>query len=103
MAKKIIKLTESDLHKIVKKIIQEQRKTIDIIFPGKNAEAEIMTDRKGKKLIVRTEIGTKQEMYVTTALPNGKFMFERGKDGKRMFGYESKTGKKFEIFPANVR
>ena len=51
MTKKIIKLTESDLQKIVKRVIQEQSMgTISIVNPGQNAEAEIV-DRGGKKLL----------------------------------------------------
>ena len=37
-------------------------------------------------------------MFVKTLLPIGKFMFEMGKDGKRMFGFDPKTKKKIEIF-----
>ena len=98
MSKKIIRLNENDLRKIVERVIQEQKKGITLVFPGKNAEAEIVVDEKGKKLIVTTESGRSQEVYVKTALPKGKFMFEMGKDGKRMFGFEPKTGKKMEIF-----
>lgn len=98
---KIIRLTETDLKNIVKMIIQEQSsKGITIVTPGSNAEAEIIVDPKGKKLVVKTESGRKQEVYVKTPIPQGKFMFEMGKDGKRMFGYEPKTKKKMEIFIA---
>ena len=104
MAKKIIKLTETDLKLIVKRILQEQKtQKITIINPGGNAEAEIVIEKDGrKKLIVRTETGRTQEMYVSTALPKGKFMFEMGPDGKRMFGFEPKTTKKMEIYPENL-
>jgi hypothetical protein len=30
-------------------------------------------------------------------------MFEMGKDGERMFGYEPKTKKKFEIFSIELK
>jgi hypothetical protein len=99
MTKKIIKLTESDLQKIVKRVIQEQSMgTISIVNPGQNAEAEIV-DRGGKKLLkVRTESGREQSVFVKTMLPIGKFMFEMGNDGKKMFGFDPKTKKKIEIF-----
>jgi hypothetical protein len=42
-------------------------------------------------------------MKVKTALPKGTFMFEMGKDGERMFGYEPKTKKKFEIFSIELK
>jgi len=98
--KKTIRLTETDLKAIVKKIIKEQAtKTITIVTPGKNAEAEIV-DRGGKKLLkVRTETGREESMMVKTSLPVGPFMFEMGSDGKRMFGYDPKSKKKIEIFP----
>ena len=99
MGKKVIRLTESDLKNIVKRVIQEQSMTtISVVNPGQNAEAEIV-DRGGKKLLkVRTESGREQSMFVKTLLPIGKFMFEMGKDGKRMFGFDPKTKKKIEIF-----
>ncbi len=99
MGKKVIRLTESDLKNIVKRVIQEQSTTtISIVTPGQNAEAEIV-DRGGKKLLkVRTESGREQSVFVKTLLPIGKFMFEMGKDGKRMFGFDPKTKKKIEIF-----
>lgn len=97
---KIIRLTETDLKKIVKRVISEQKdKKITIVTPGSNAEAEIKMDAEGNKvLIVRTETGREQSLKVKTALPKGEFMFEMGKDGERMYGYEPKTNKKFEIF-----
>ena len=99
MTKKIIKLTESDLQKIVKRVFQEQSMgTISIVNPGQNAEAEIV-DRGGKKLLkVRTESGREQSVFVKTMLPIGKFMFQMGNDGKKMFGFDPKTKKKIEIF-----
>ncbi len=99
MGKKVIRLTESDLKNIVKRVIQEQSTTtISVVNPGQNAEAEIV-DRGGKKLLkVRTESGREQSVFVKTLLPIGKFMFEMGKDGKRMFGFDPKTKKKIEIF-----
>jgi hypothetical protein len=102
---KIIKLTESDLNRIVERIIREQKdKKISIVTPGANAEAEIKMDSEGNKiLVVRTETGREQSMKVKTALPKGTFMFEMGKDGERMFGYEPKTKKKFEIFSIELK
>jgi hypothetical protein len=103
--KKIIKLTESDLKRIVKRVISEQKdKKITIVTPGSNAEAEIKMDTEGNKvLVVKTETGREQSMKVKTALPKGSFMFEMGKDGERMFGYEPKTKKKFEIFSIELK
>jgi hypothetical protein len=111
MTKKIIKLTESDLQKIVKRVIQEQSMgtkvhndwkqpmgTISIVNPGQNAEAEILLYRGKKLLRVRTESGRKQSAFVKTDLPIGEFMFEMGNDGKKMFGFDPKTKKKIEIF-----
>lgn len=102
---KIIKLTETDLKRIVKKVIREQKdKKITVVTPGSNAEAEIKMDTDGTKvLVVRTETGREQSMKVKTALPKGTFMFEMGKDGERMFGYEPKTKKKFEIFSIDLK
>ena len=102
---KIIKLTEADLKRIVKKVIREQKdKKITVVTPGSNAEAEIKMDAEGNKiLVVRTETGREQSMKVKTALPKGTFMFEMGKDGERMFGYEPKTKKKFEIFSIELK
>jgi len=95
--KKVIRITENDLKTIVKKIIKEQ-KTITLVTPGQNAEAEIL-DRGGKKILkVRTETGREQILTVKTTLPIGKFLFEMGEDGKRMFGFDPKTRKKIEIF-----
>ncbi len=103
--KKIIKLTESDLKRIVKRVISEQKdKKITIVTPGSNAEAEIKMDAEGNKvLVVKTETGREQSMKVKTALPKGSFMFEMGKDGERMFGHEPKTKKKFEIFSIELK
>jgi hypothetical protein len=102
---KIIKLTESDLKRIVNRVISEQKdKKITIVTPGSNAEAEIKMDADGNKvLVVKTETGREQSMKVKTALPKGSFMFEMGKDGERMFGYEPKTKKKFEIFSIELK
>lgn len=99
--KKVIRLTETDLRKIVEKVLQEQTsKSITIVTPGKNAEAEIV-DRGGKKLLkVRTESGREESLFVKTMLPIGKFMFEMGIDGKKMFGFDPKSNKKIEIFVA---
>ena len=113
--KKVIKLTESQLFRIINDVIEEQNvmkkqapknvpiknlvSKIDAIFPGQTAQAEIKLKDNKKVLVVTTELGKVQSMYVKTNLPVGGFMFELSKDGKRMFGYENKTGKKIEIFP----
>jgi hypothetical protein len=96
---KIIKLTEADLQKIVKRVIKEQNapKTITIVTPGQTAEGEIIEKGGKKTLKVRTESGREQSISIQTSLPNGKFMFEMGKDGKKMFGYHPTTKKKIEI------
>lgn len=89
--KKVIKLTESDLTKIVKKIINEQKKFELVVTQGSNAEGEL----KGNVMTITTENGQVQKFIVKTALSEGKFMFEYGKDGK-YYGYD-KNGKKLEI------
>ena len=101
--KKKIRLTEQDLVNLIKKIIVEQKvKTITIVTPGENAEGEIVITKDGrKKLKVKTE-NQEQEIFVKTALPQGKFMFEMGSDGKLMYGYEPKTRKKLSISPEGL-
>lgn len=109
--KKVIKLTEAQLVEVIKNVIEEQKVMpkstpiknlvgkIDAVFPGQTAQGEIMVKNNKKILTITTESGNTQSMYVNTNLPVGGFMFELGKDGKRMYGYESKSGKKIEIFP----
>lgn len=97
--KKVIRLTENDLVNLIGRIIKEQEtpKTIKIVTPGQKAEGEIIEKGGKKTLKVRTESGREQSISVQTSLPNGKFMFEMGKDGKKMFGYHPSTKKKIEI------
>lgn len=90
--KKIIKLTESDLVNIVKKVISEQKKFELFINPGQEVEGELL----GDLITLTTEMGRTQIFKVKTTLPAGKFMFEYGKDGK-YYGFDRK-GKKHEIF-----
>ena len=91
MAKKVIRLTESDLAKIVKKVISEQKKFELVVTQGSNAQAEL----KDNIMTITTEGGQVQKFVVKTALPQGKFMFEYGKDGK-YYGFD-KNGRKLEI------
>ena len=91
MTKRVIKLTESDLTKIIKKIISEQKKFELVVTQGSTAEGEL----KGNVMTITTENGQVQKFEVKTALPSGKFMFEYGKDGK-YYGYD-KNGKQIEI------
>ena len=89
---KTIKLTESDLLKLVKRVIKEQ-KTFDLgINPGQSLEGELI----GDVLTLTSEMGRVHIFKVKTTLPKGKLMFEYGKDGK-YYGYD-KAGKKHEIF-----
>ena len=92
MTKKIIRLTESDLKEIVKKVILEQKKFDLMIRPGQTLEATI----KGGIMTLKSEMGNTQTFKVKAGLPDGKFMFEYGKDGK-YYGYHPKTGRKSEI------
>jgi len=89
--KKVIRLTESDLEQIVKRVIEEQKKFQLFINPGQTAEAELI----GEVLTLFSQMGKNQIFRVKTSLPAGKFMFEYGKDGK-YYGYD-KNGKKHEI------
>lgn len=121
--KKVIKLTEAQLVRIINDVIKEQNvikkqapksapvlklsSKIDIIGNGQTAHGNIILHKNKKVLVVTTELGNKQGMYVKTNLPvdtninddKQGFMFELSKDGKRMFGYNDKTNKKIEIFP----
>lgn len=98
--KKIIRLTESDLVKLVKKVIKEQNSTkkITIVTPGKNAECTIKKNSDGSKsLTVRTETGREQTISVEDDSPVGNFMFEMGSDGNTMSILDSKSKKKKTI------
>lgn len=92
MKKKIIKLTESDLMNIVKRVINEQKKVDVGIGMGENSEAKLSNDT----MILMDESGNQYKFLVKTKLPQGNFMFEHGEDGK-YYGYDSKSGKKHEI------
>lgn len=89
---KIIKLTENDLLKLVKRVINEQKKFDLGISPGQTLEGELI----GDILTLTTEMGKVHIFKVKTSLPTGKFMFEFGSDGK-YYGYD-KNRKKYEIF-----
>lgn len=90
--KKVIRLSESDLRKIVKKVISEQKKFDLMLFPGQNVEGNY----NNGVLTLTTEMGRVQKFKAKAGLPNGDFMFEYGKDGK-YYGYHPKTGRKTEI------
>lgn len=89
---KVIKLTEQDLIKIVKKVITEQKKFDITILPGQQAQANL----KAGVMTITTETGNAQRFKVKAGLPDGNFMFEMGKDGK-YYGYHPKTGRKTEV------
>jgi hypothetical protein len=91
MSKKIIKLTESDLKSIIERVITEQKKFPLVVNQGSNAEANL----KGNVVTITTESGQVQKFIVKTSLPQGRFMFEHGKDGK-YYGYD-KNRRKVEI------
>lgn len=68
MVKKIIKLTESDLEKIVRRVIQEQK--IDVFATeGSSPEGKIGLEKKQKVLTVTTESGRTQKFIVDTTFP----------------------------------
>ena len=92
MARKIIRLTESDLTMIVKKVISEQKKFDLMIRPGQTLEANL----KNGIMTLRSEMGNTQSFKVKAGLPDGDFMFEYGRD-KKYYGYHPKTGRKTEI------
>lgn len=92
MAKKVIRLTESDLEKIVKKVISEQKKFDLMIRPSQTLQGNL----KGGIMTLTSEMGNVQKFKVKAGLPDGDFMFEYGKDGK-YYGYHPKTGRKTEI------
>lgn len=90
--KKVIRITEGDLIKIVQNVLNEQKKFKLVVTQGSDAHGNI----KKNVLTITTESGTKQKFEVKTALPEGDFMFHYGKDGK-YYGFHPKTGKKLEI------
>jgi hypothetical protein len=91
MGKKIIKLTESDLTNIVKRVINEQKKVDVGVGMGQTSQGKLSNDT----MILMDEGLNQYKFLVKTKLPQGKFMFEHGEDGK-YYGYDS-SGKKHEI------
>jgi hypothetical protein len=89
--KKVIRLTEADLTKIVKMVIEEQKKFELFVTQGSNAQGNLSKNI----LTITTESGRQQKFVVKTSLPEGDFMFEYGKDG-RYYGFD-KNGRKLEI------
>jgi len=90
--KKVVRLTENDLANIVKRVILEQKKFNLVVNQGSRAQGEI----KGNLMTITTEGGQVQRFIVKTALPQGRFMFEYGKDGQ-YYGYDG-NGKKIQIY-----
>jgi hypothetical protein len=90
--KKVIRLNESDLVNLVKQVIEEQKKFQLNILPGSQAQGKLQND----VLTIETESGKTQKFKVKTSLPQGKFMFLYGKDGK-YYGTDPKTKRKTEI------
>lgn len=90
--KKVIRLNEGDLINLVKKVIEEQKKFELFVNPGSNAQAKLEND----VLTIETESGRVQKFKVKTALPQGRFQFYYGKDGK-YYGTDPRNNKKVEI------
>lgn len=90
--KKTIRLNESDLIRLVRKVINEQKKFELFVTQGSDAQGSL----KDNVLTISTESGRTQKFKVKTALQPGKFMFHYGKDGK-YYGFDPKTNKKIEI------
>jgi hypothetical protein len=90
--KKVIKLTENELVRLVNRVINEQKKFELIVTQGSDAEASL----KDNVVTITTEMGRVQKFKVKTSLPEGKFLFHYGKDGK-YYGFNPKTNKKTEI------
>lgn len=68
MGQKIIKLTEADLEKIVKKVIKEQKINV-FASPGNSPEGTIGLENKQKVLTITTESGRTQKFIVNTLHP----------------------------------
>lgn len=107
---KIVKIKESQIKDLVKKIIKEQMakpkpeiinltNKITKVIPDGSSEADIKMVNNKKLLVINTEMGEHQSMYVKTNLLPGKIHFHLKKDG-RMFGI-GENNKEFEIFPLN--
>lgn len=98
MAKKIIRLTESDLTRIVEKVIIEQQSLTKKIklFPGGSVQGSLNIKNGKKILTIKYESSPSETFVVDTELPVGNFMVELGKDGK-YYGFNSKTNKKMPI------
>ena len=107
---KIVKIKESQIKELVKKIIEEQMakpkpkpeiinltNKIRRIVPGGGSQADIKMVNNKKLLVINTEMGKHESMYVKTDLLPGGIYFYLEKDG-RMFGI-GENNKKFEIFP----
>ena len=68
--KKVIKLTEEQLVKIINKVLEEQssvkntKKVIDVIFAGQTAHGEIKLVNNKKQLVVTTLNFNVQKMFV---------------------------------------
>jgi hypothetical protein len=90
--KKVIRLNEGDLINLVKKVIQEQKKFQLFVVPGSSVQGKLEND----VLTIESESGKVQKFKVKTSLPQGKFQFHYGKDGK-YYGTDPKTKKKVEI------
>lgn len=90
--KKTLRLTESNLIRLVQKVINEQKKFELFVNQGSDAEGSL----EDNILTISTERGRTQKFKVKTALQAKKFMFHYGKDGK-YYGFDPKTNKKIEI------
>ena len=90
--KKVIRITESDLIKLVQNVLNEQKKFELFVTQGSDAQGKL----KENVLTIETESGRTQKFKVKTALKDGSFMFHYGKDGK-YYGFDPKTNKKIEI------
>ena len=95
MTKKIIRLTESDLTRIVQKVINEQKSHTKKIklFPGGSVQGSLKIKDGKKILTIKYESSPSETFIVDTQLPVGNFMVELGKDGK-YYGFNSKTNQK---------
>lgn len=105
--KKTIIITESQLMQFINKIVKESKeKTIKeqplkkkteikpknlitsvsqiVVTRGSNSQAKIVMHNNKKLMVIETESGQIQSMYVNTTLPVGDFLFELTEDGKMM-------------------